>query len=318
MFLESFQVTISGIAQIVILGAAGFVLFKRNILGVDGLNAISRLVVEVTLPLLIFSQLIKDFSFAIYPNWWIFPLISIGITIAGLLAGGIFSGSIIGWQKRVQFLSLTAFQNSAYLPLVLISSVIPQDSVDTMFVYLFLFLLGFNLVIWSFGVYMLTFTRTKRFEMGTLFSPPVIATLASLILIYFGITKFIPPVVLKPIKMIGECTVPLAMFVVGGNLAAIKLEHMDKKAVFITVVVKLILLPLLGLGLLRLINLPVLVGALIVMQMSMPPATSLSVIIRHYKKEDLLISQGIFFGHIVSLITIPLFLSLYFSLNMIK
>jgi len=54
------------------------------------------------------------------------------------------------------------------------------------------------------------------------------------------------------------------------------------------------------------------------MQLAVPPATSLSVIVRHYKKEDLLISQGIFFGHIVSLVTLPLFLSLYFMISMLK
>jgi len=57
---------------------------------------------------------------------------------------------------------------------------------------------------------------------------------------------------------------------------------------------------------------------LILMQLAMPSATSLSVIVRHYKKEDLLISQGVFFSHILSVITIPLFLSLYFTLTIIK
>jgi len=52
--------------------------------------------------------------------------------------------------------------------------------------------------------------------------------------------------------------------------------------------------------------------------LAMPPATSLSVVTANYKKEDLLISQGIFIGHIVSIFTIPLFLSLYFILSVIK
>jgi predicted permease len=59
-------------------------------------------------------------------------------------------------------------------------------------------------------------------------------------------------------------------------------------------------------------------GLLVLMQLAMPPATSLSVITRHYKKEDLLISQGVFFGHIASVITIAIFLSLYFTLSVVK
>jgi predicted permease len=118
--------------------------------------------------------------------------------------------------------------------------------------------------------------------------------------------------------MAGDCTLPLAIFVVGGNLAEIHLRRIDKKALFFMLLAKLIILPLLGVALLTKFKLPALTGLLVIMQLAMPPATSLSVIARHYKKDDLLISQGIFFGHILSIITIPVFLSLYFALCVIK
>ena len=318
MFLESFKITGLAVAQIFLLAALGYFLIKKNILGPEGLNAVSRLVIEITLPLMIFCQLIKDFSFALYSNWWIFPLISIAITIAGLIVGSVFLGFIRGPQHKLQFLSLIAFQNSGYLALALVAALLPSDKLDSMFTYIFLFLLGFNLVMWSLGVYILSFTRAKKFELGSLFSPPVIATLVSLILIFFSLNKFIPEAVLKPLRMVGDCTLPLAMLVVGGNLASIHLWHIDKKAMSLMILAKLIILPVLGLWLVIKFKFPELVGLLILMQLAVPSATSLSLIITHYKKEDLLISQGIFLSHIVSLVTLPLFLSLYFTLIMIK
>ena len=318
MFLESFKITGLAVAQIFLLAALGYFLIKRNMLGPEGLNALSRLVIEVTLPLMIFCQLIKDFSFALYSNWWIFPLISIAITIAGLIVGAVFLGLIRGPQHKLQFLSLIAFQNSGYLALALVAALLPSDKLDSMFTYIFLFLLGFNLVMWSLGVYILSFTRAKKFELGSLFSPPVIATLVSLILIFFSLNKFIPEAVLKPLRMVGDCTLPLAMLVVGGNLASIHLGHIDKKAMSLMILAKLIILPVLGIWLVIKFKFPELVGLLILMQLAVPSATSLSLIITHYKKEDLLISQGIFLSHIVSLVTLPLFLSLYFTLIMIK
>jgi len=318
MFLESFKITGLAVAQIFLLAALGYFLIKKNMLGSEGLNALSRLVIEVTLPLMIFCQLIKDFSFTLYSNWWIFPLISIAITIAGLIVGSVFLGFIRGPQHKLQFLSLIAFQNSGYLALALVTALLPSDKLDSMFTYIFLFLLGFNLVMWSLGVYILSFTRAKKFELGSLFSPPVIATLVSLILIFFSLNKFIPQAVLKPLRMVGDCTLPLAMLVVGGNLASIHLGHIDKKAMSLMILAKLIILPVLGLWLVIKFKFPELVGLLILMQLAVPSATSLSLIITHYKKEDLLISQGIFLSHIVSLVTLPLFLSLYFTLIMIK
>jgi len=213
---------------------------------------------------------------------------------------------------------LVAFQNSGYLPLALVAALLSKEKMDTMFIYIFLFLLGFNLVIWSLGVHLLTFTRAKKFELGSLFSPPVAATLFSLLFIYFGFSSNVPDFIFKPLKMAGDCTLPLALMVVGGSLARIPLRHIEKKAVFFMVLAKLIILPLLGFFLISVFKLPELIGLLVIIQLSMPSAVSLSVIIRHYKKEDLIISQGIFFSHILSIITLPLFLSLYFSITMIK
>ncbi|MBI5144606.1 MAG: AEC family transporter [Candidatus Omnitrophica bacterium] len=318
MLLESFRITGSAVLQIFLLGAIGYFLVKKNFLGDEGLNALSRLAIEVTLPLLIFAQLIRDFRFDLYPNWWLFPILSIFITALGLLLGLLFSVLIKGRQHKLQFLSLVTFQNSGYLPLVLVAALLSPEEAGTMFIYLFLFLLGFNLVMWSAGVYMLTSSRTKRFELGSLFSPPVIATLFSLVFIALGLYRFVPQAVLKPLRLVGDCTLPLAMMVVGGNLAQIRLGSIDKKAISLLILAKLIILPLLALGLIVKFKIPQLIGLLILIELAVPSATSLSIIIRHYKKEDLLISQGVFFSHIFGLLSLPLFLSLYFLLVMIK
>lgn len=318
MFQESFKVIVSGVGQSFILGLIGYFLIKRNILGEEGLFALSRLVIEVTLPVFIFYRLVKDFSFQLYSDWWIFPLISVGVTIMGLIIGLIFSGFIKGLQRKLQFLSLIAFQNSGYLPLVLVDSLLQGERLNTMFIYLFLFLLGFNLLLFSFGVYILTFHKDKKFEWKSLFSPPVIATLLGLAAVGLNLVRFIPAVILKPLEITGDCTLPLATFVVGGNIAAIHLMKIDKKIMSVMVLAKLVILPLLGLWLVWQFNLSSLLGLLIVLQSAMPPATNLSVILNHYKKEDLIVSQGIFFGHIASLITVPVFLSLYFMKFVIK
>lgn len=318
MFLESFKVTGLAVAQSFFMAAIGYFLIKKNILGDEGMDALSRLVIEITLPLLIFCQLLKDFSFSLYPNWWVFPLISIAITIAGLAVGVILSGFIKGGQHKLQFLSLVSFQNSGYLTLALVTAFLPADKLGSMLIYIFLFLLGFNLVLFSFGMYMLSYTKAKKFEIASLFNPPVIATLVSMALVFFGLNKIVPDALLLPLRMVGNCTVPLAMFVVGANIASLRLVHIDKKAMALVILAKLIILPLLGLWLVLKFRLPELVGLLIILQLAVPSATNLSVIIRHYKKDDLLISQGIFLSHIVSIVTLPLFLSLYFALIMIK
>ena len=187
-----------------------------------------------------------------------------------------------------------------------------------MFIYLFLFLLGFNLLMFSFGTYLLTYSKSKKFDWWSMLNPPVIATLAGLLLVFLGAGKFIPGFALKPLEMAGDCTLPLATFVVGGNIAAIRCARSYNKAIGLMALVKLIILPVLGLWVVYQFKLPDLVGLLIVMQLAMPPATNLSVIVSQYKQEDCLVSQGVFYSNILSVVTIPLFLSLYFAISMLK
>ncbi|MFH1247856.1 MAG: AEC family transporter [Candidatus Omnitrophota bacterium] len=318
MLIESLKITSNAIIQSFILGLVGYFLIKRNILGQEGLKALSRLVLEITLPALILYRLCKDFDFSRYPDWWIYPLISVVISIIAIFVGFLFTGFIKDNLDKRQFLSLVSFQNSGYLPLVLIASLLPPDKADIMLIYLFLFLLGFNLLLFSLGVYILNYSRGKKFDWVSLFNPPVIATVVGLLMVFLNLQKFIPGLIIKPLEMVGDCTLPLSIFVVGGNLASIQLLKVDRKGISLLILVKLILLPLMGLWFVSYFRLPQLLGLLIVMQLAMPSATNLAVILNRYKKEDKLISQGIFYSHLFSLVTVPLFLSFYFARLMLK
>jgi predicted permease len=318
MFLEQFKITALAMAQIFILGGLGYILVRRKILSHNGLDALSHLMIQVIFPALILAQMLKNFNFSLYPGWWIFPLVSLAITLAGLSAGWFllkFSGLK---THKLQFLSLVTFQNSGYLPLALAAGIFSGQQASDIFIFIFLFLLGFDLVAWSLGIYMLTYEKQVKFKLRSLFSAPVIANLTSLTLIALGLNKFIPEVLFKPLSMVGNCTLPLAMLVVGGNVALVELKDVNWKANGVFLLGKLVILPALGLALVLKLGLPYLLGFMVVMQLAMPSATSLSVIIRRYNRPDAIISQGVFFSHIASLFTIPLFLSLYLYLVMLK
>ena len=318
MFLEQFGITSLAMVQIFLLGSLGYILVKKSILSHEGLDALSRLVIQIIFPALIFAQMLKNFSFNLYSNWWIFPLVSLAITVMGLVVGWLLLKLSGIKTHKLQFLSLVAFQNSGYLPLAMAAAIFAGQQAKDIFIFIFLFLLGFDLVAWSLGIYMLTYEKQAKFKLRSIFSAPVIANLASLALIALGLNKFIPEVLFKPLNMVGNCTLPLAMLVVGGNVALVQLKNIDKKTTLIFLLGKLIILPALGILIVLKLALPPLLGFLIVMQLSMPSATSLSVIIRRFNKQDALISQGIFFSHIIGLVTIPLFLSLYLSRVMLK
>ena len=270
MFLHSFQITIEAMLQIILLGATGFFLVKKGLLGGVCLTTLSRLVISVTLPVLMFAQISSSFSFTNFPNWWVFPFLGVALSLFGLALGKLFGVFVHGQQHKLQFSSLLGFQNSGYLPLVLVGALFSPDKAGTVLIYIFLFLLGFNVLMFSYGVHMLVHSGERKFSLASAFSPTVIATLAGLVVVLLGVNRFIPALLFKPMVILGDCTFPLALLVVGGCLAQIKLHHVDKKANAVLCFVKLIFMPALGILVVKALNLPELLGFLIVMELAMP------------------------------------------------
>jgi predicted permease len=239
--------------------------------------------------------------------------LSIVIAALGFLVAAPFVRLVGKAKERRQFLSLVVFQNSGYLPLALVAALLSGEEAAVMFIYIFLYLVGFNLLIWSVVPYFLTYHKESRFEFAKLFSPPVLATLFGLVLVYLGVQRFIPQFIFRPLKMIGDCTLPLALFVVGASLAEVKFKQgVNKKAIFWVILAKLMIMPAIILLFLSKVKIPYLLGLFLLIQAAMPSATSLSIIIRQSKEEDYLINSSIFIGHIISIFSIPLFLTLYY------
>jgi len=318
MFLEHFRITTIAVSQIFLLAAVGFYLVRKGLLSERGIDELNLLVMNIALPAFIFYQFISDFSFNLFPNWWVYPLISLAITVISLIAGLLFLKFFIKEQEKLQFLTLVTFQNSGYLPLALVAALFPPATSRGLFIVIFLFLAGFNLLMFSLGPYILNFHKEKKLKAATLLSAPVLATLFSLFLVVSGIRNLFPVALLKPLRMLGDVTLPLALIVVGASLAQINLKDINKKAASILVLVKMVILPLAGLVILKALNIQGVLGLLILIQLSMPSAVSIITVLRAYKKEDILVSQGIFITHIAALVTIPAFLILYFSRFMIK
>ena len=314
MFIvHTFTMTFAAMFQIFLLGLCGYVLVKKDIISAENIKALSRLIIGLLLPCFIFAKFIENFSFIAFRFWWVFPLMSIVVTVIGFMIGDLVANSDTRLKKfRQEFVGLVAFQNSGYLPLLLVALLLPAQQQERMFILIFLFLLGFNLVLWSAGVFYLTRQKGTRLHIGSLLSPPVVAIIASLFIIVIGVNRFIPPLIIAPVKMLGECTLPLAMLVVGANFSlATKQPRENAWIVFNIVVAKLLLMPLFVFGILLLLRPPHEMAFLLLLESIVPSATSLSLIMRTYEKEDNIISAGVFWTHVISLITIPLFLVLF-------
>ncbi len=302
--------------QIFMIGAVGYALGKKGILKDENLKTLSKLLVYVFLPCLIFSEFLDSFSFSEYENWWIFPLLSFAIAIVGFLLGLILCRLTKSKRIKREILALMSFQNSGYIPLVIVAQTFnPIDAVQ-MYVYIFLFLIGFNVAIWSIGVCLVAGKEISDVKAKDIFNPPMLATLFSLAAIFFNVQDFVPGVMMSSVEMFGACALPIAILVVGGNLASMSLKVNEyRKEIAASVLTKIIVLPLVALAVVFIFKIKGLVGFLIVLESVVPSATTLVVISKYCHIEDKIISKSILYGHLLGLITVPLFLTIYIQLS---
>lgn len=317
MLLEAMRTIVQAIAQLVVLGFIGFWLIKRDVVHEAGLKVLSDAVIGFFLPLFMFSQIIARFSFRLYPDWWVFPLLSFLITASGYLLGLLALGIAPSLEShRGEFLGVISFQNSGYLPLPLVAALLPAGAAQEMFIYIFLFLIGFNMTIFSFGFWLLSPPgKRRRFDYQHIFNAPVVATLLALIFVFFKINALFPKTLVTGLETIGRAAIPLSILVVGGNLASITSKAASAlRSVSAALMIKLVILPLVFLGFVLIFHFSPLIGLLIVLQAAMPPAALLSVISKSQNSEGPLVNMAIFYGHLFSIVTISLFLTLYGTL----
>lgn len=311
----SFETTFQAMLQVFILGAIGYALVKTKFLKTEGLELLSGLVINIILPAFNFSQIIAHFQPERFSNWWVFPLLGFGMTLGGFFLASTVLLVTPGFKSKREFKALVAFQNSGYMPLTILAAFPPSEAIAQLNVYILIFLIGFDILLWTLGVWLLTSEKKGCCDWKKLLNPPMLATIAALILMFTHVGGHIPQVILKPVKMLGDCLLPLIMVVLGGNFALTEIKKIPVWDVAAVVLTKLIFYPVIMLIFLAAVPVSHMIGFLLILEAAVPCANTLSVITRYYRTANQdFINQSLFFTNVLSVLTIPLFLTLYAKL----
>ncbi|MCF7887498.1 MAG: AEC family transporter [Candidatus Omnitrophica bacterium] len=300
------------VIKLVLIACFGFFLYKRKIIDARVLKFLTSFVINFAIPCLFFSRLINNYQTVITHPVWFFLVVSFAIFLGGLILGILLS---LGRQrsKRKEFFSVVSFQNAGYLPMNIAYFLFAKDLKNEFLVYVFLYLLGFNILMWSVGSFFIFKKKNESFRFKSLFKPPVTGTLFALLLIYTHTARFVPAVLLGPIKMVGETSFVLSMIVLGCWLAKIELKNIYKRwlILFEAAFLKLIVLPLIVFLIILKFEFYSLLSLFILLEAAMPSAASLPIIVNMRKADSRFVSQCVFVTHLFSIATTPLWLGLY-------
>ena len=311
MLTISFQTAFIAIFQIFLVGAVGFFLVRRRLLDEAGLKVLSWLSINVTFPFFIFYQIVSHFDPASQTHWWAYPLINVGLGLTGLLITGLIT-MLLGKKDRREWMAVSGFHNAGYIPLLLVTMLPLGQGPQELYAYIILTIIGFDLCLWSLGVWLIGYHKKPKISVSNFINPPLISMFLAFGLVLLGFKTFLPEIVMKPVKIMGDDALAIAMITIGGNLALTHFHKIQWKQISGAVVIKLLILPALALLFLKFAHVESLWGLILIIQACMPTSITLSIIARYYDnpRQDL-INQTIFLTHVFCGLTIPVFLALY-------
>lgn len=300
--------------QIVILGIVvciGVIAAKAGIITEALKEGIASLVVNITLPLLIFSSFTAlDINLELLRNG-IMVIIMAYISLFFLLFAGRISSIAQRMNSRTSAIHVlhTGFGNIVFLGFPLMNALFPGG--QALFYATLVYLVS-NSVMWTVGVNMLNHSSEMSFrkKLGNLLNPNTIAFIIGIIFMLSRIN--LPEVIDIPLRGLGQTTNYLSMLYIGGMLARTDIRGvLRKKPVYILSVNKMILAPLLLILIFRLIlnlfslQMDPVAFAVVILQAGTPCMTIIVVLAKKFQADDTHAMENVFISTLLSLFTLP-------------
>jgi predicted permease len=302
------------VLDILLVVLAAGLLVRRKVITQSHITGLSSVTVVVFLPCLIFSNVIRSFDPQALPLWWVIPLAAVVMPALGLaLAALVFIRELPAKQN---LLPLASMQNAGYLVLPVGLKLFP-DQFDTFALYCFLFILGFNPVLWSVGKLLSTTGAddggSKRWT--GLLTPPLLANASAVLCVLTGAKGMIPSTALNAVDLLGSAAVPVATFILGAVLGSISLRLRPYLSDAVrTVGIKLLVLPLLTVLVVLTLDLHSsnpLLARFFVIEAAAAPAAGIILQVRSYGGDEQKIGSLMLLSYIVCIITLPLWVAVW-------
>lgn len=287
----------------------GLVLGKRGYLGGDFDRALSRLVINVTCPALILSSAMTG---ELPDRQFILPLLLISVITYALLAVAAFllpryltrnddDRGAVGFALM--------FGNVGFMGYPVVASIFGHEAVF----YAAVLNVVNTFTVFTLGTILITGkseVEGHRFEKKVLYSTPMLAAYLTMLIVALEIDH-IPGYVSQPLTMVGNITVPAALLIVGSSMSQLSRRALLGNAtVYLSTLLRLVLLPVAVYYATSALGFSSFVVNINTVVIAMPVATYGTILCLKYEKGTALMTEVTFITTLVSMLTIPLLVTL--------
>lgn len=286
----------------------GFLCNKIHLLDSAFCTKLSKLVANVTMPAMVLYSAMGN-SLAFSGKELLFLVgIALAMFVISFVAALVVPPLLRPKKEDMgtyRFMAL--FPNTAFIGYPVVTAIFGNIGV----LYAAVFNLPFNFGAFSLGPLFLASGGKKKFNPKVLINPGIFAALGALTLLITGF-RF-PFVIEDMVGSVGSTTTPLAMMIIGSNLADSSFKEVfGNPRIYFYTLFRLALMPVcMWLVLRPFVADPVILGTAVVL-VGMPAATNVTVLSAQYGGNERLGSQGVLMTTLFSVITIPLLMYFLF------
>ncbi len=288
---------------------AGFFCGKAGIMDVESNKSLSRLVANLTNPMLVLASVMTDERLLSPAEVLQVTLLAAGC-YAFLIASSLLLPRLLhlGPRERGPYRFFYIFSNIGFMGYPLVRAMFGEGA---MF-HLTIFVLFFQLVCWSYGAQTISGEGRFRLSWRILKTPCVLAALLAYVIYLSGIR--IPRIVADVVKTTGEITSPLAMLILGCALSQCSLRDVfGRPKLYLLALIKLIVVPLAAFFVLRTFIKDPLLLSLTTVVLAMPAATNATILTYQNHGDDRLAASGVFLTTLLSVASVPGLMLLLFG-----
>lgn len=303
-FLEILKV----VAPVFILFGAGALCRRLHWMEAAADGTLLKLGVNILLPCLIAdtvlgNPLLTKSSDLVFPPFLGFSLIVASMGIVALMLAPLR----LPHETASAGIVTAGIQNFGYLVIPLVESLHDKETLGVLFMHN----LGVEVAMWSVGCWVLV--RKKGGDTWKqVLSAPVLAVIVSGLLNLTHADNWLPVVLRKSMHMLGQTAIPLAILLTGATmcdqLRRSTGEKPEFKALTVSLLARVAILPLLILSVARWVPMPTALRNVLVIQSAMPSAMMPVVLCRIHSADSKLSVQIILASTALGLLTIPLWI----------
>lgn len=305
-----FSSTLNQLAFLFGLIAVGYILVKIKVLKQDTTQVLSKLENWVFIPGLIIESFINDFTLERISSAWKLLLISSAVAIAFIVVSILVSRFVTKdkYLRNIYTYGLS-FSNFGFMGNAIVSSLFP----DVFFEYI-IFTLPLWILIYIWGAPRLLIAdaekkQTLKESLKQFINPMFVSLIIGMIIGFSGIK--LPKWTVSLFSASADCMSPIAMILTGIAVSAISLKKtFTNISIYIISIVRLVVMPLMLIGVNYFINLPDAIYICALCSVSMPLGLNTIVIPSGYGKDTSVAAGMALVSHLLSVITIPIIFSL--------